>query len=313
MNNRDATTLSRFAQWHTHHLQSFLTSLGDLFKKPLASLMTLMVIGIAVALPAGLYVLLQNLQDISQHWDNTASISLYLKKDAPNTNVRSFLHEVQNNPSVKKADYISPTQGLRDFQRVTQYGDVLAKLNENPLPGVIVITPIDKKQTPAGLKNLVHLFKNSPLVNIAQMDLAWVQRLYYIITIGKRITYSLAFLFGLGVLLIIGNTIRLTIEHHYDEMMVLKLVGATDTFIRRPILYRGFLYGLFGGVLAWLLVGIMLSWLRPPAQALASSYSESLILHGLPLYSGLVILAFSAALGITGAWLAARHQLRTLS
>ena len=313
MNKHESAKLDRLTQWYTNHRLSLLSSLQDLFKKPFANLMTLMVIGIAVALPAGLYILLQNLQSISQHWDNGGSISLYLKKGTPDFKISAMLTDLKKNTAVKKVKYISPEQGLRDFEQATQFGNIFSELKQNPLPGVIVITPTKDKRSPADLNNLINQFQRTHLIDVAQVDFAWIQRLYYIITIGKRITYSLALLFGLGVLLIIGNTIRLTIEHHYEEMAILKLVGATDTFIRRPILYRGLLYGVFGGTLAWLLISISLSWLKPPAQALANSYHQNFFLQGLTFSSGLLILACSATLGVIGAWLAAHRQLRTLS
>jgi cell division transport system permease protein len=310
---RETAQQDRLTQWYKGHCRAFLTSFNELLAKPLANLMTLMVIGIAVALPFGLYTLLQNLQEISRHWDNSASISLYLKKGTPDFQITDMLQNLRKNPDIETVKYISPEQGLRDFQRTTQFGDILSELKQNPLPGVVLITPPAAKQTPKILKNLLAQQQDSPLVETGQIDLAWIKRLYFFITIGQRITYSLVFLFGLGVLLIIGNTIRLTLEHYQDEMMILKLVGATDAFIRRPLLYRGLLYGFFGGILAWLLVAITLWWLKAPAQALASSYSQNLLLQGLPIASGVLILIFSASLGISGAWLATRRQLRCLS
>lgn len=313
MSRRNPAQLDRLTQWYTDHLHALLSGVHELLRKPLASFMTLMVIGVAVALPFGLYVLLQNLQGISQHWDNQASISLYLKKGTPDFQITGLLDRLRKNPDIKSAKYISPRQGLHDFQTITQFGDILTELKQNPLPGVIVVVPTESYQSPDNLKTLLNQFQKSSLVNAGQMDFAWVKRLYFIIIIGKRVIYSLTLLFGLGVLLVIGNTIRLTIEHHHEEMMILKLIGATDAFIRRPLLYRGLLYGLFGGLLAWVLVIITLSWLQPPAQALASSYNQNLLLQGLPILSGLVVIAFSAVLGIIGAWFAVYRQLRTLT
>jgi len=313
MSRREASQLNPLTQWYTCHIRDFLLSFSELLKKPFASLMTLMVIGIAVALPAGLYVLLQNLQDISQQWDNQGSISLYLKKGTPDFEISDMLKHLKERPSIQQVKYITPEQGLKDFQKVTKLGDILSELKQNPLPGVIVVTPTKSLQSPDDLNKLVIQLQQSNMVQTSQIDMAWIKRLYFIITIGKRIAYSLTFLFGLGVLLIIGNTIRLTVEHHHEEMMVMKLVGATDAFIRRPLLYRGFLYGLLGGIVAWILLGITLSWLEPPAQALASSYSQNLLLQGLPFGFGLLVLTVSASLGIAGAWLAVHRQLRQLT
>ncbi|MCB1826790.1 MAG: permease-like cell division protein FtsX [Coxiellaceae bacterium] len=312
MSNRDTAQYDRVTEWYINHLRAFLSSLGESWRKPFASFMTVMVIGIAVALPFGLYVLLQNLQDISQHWNNRASISLYLKKGTPDYQIKDLLNQIQQNKSIQTVEYVSPQQGLRDFEKVTRFGNILSELKQNPLPGVVVVTPTDEFQSPEKLQILLATLEKSPHVDLGQMDLAWVKRLYFIITIGKRITYSLTLLFGLGVLLVIGNTIRLTIEHHHLEMMILKMVGATDAFIRRPFLYRGLIYGLFGGAASWILVAITLSWLKPPAQALANSYSQTVLLAGLPISAGITILLLSSILGILGAWLATDRHLRTL-
>jgi cell division transport system permease protein len=306
------TNNTLLTQWYTHHLQALMIGLGDLLRKPFASLMTLMVIGVAMALPSGLYILLNNLQSINQHWNNKPSLSLYLVKGAPDYQITAMLTDLKRNKNIASVKYVSPKEGLETFKQVTQFKDVLADLNQNPLPGVIVVTPIRSQQSPARLQKLLSHLQQYPQVKIGQLDMAWVKRLYYIITIGERITYSLALLFGIGVLLIIGNTIRLTIQRHHEEMRILKLVGATDAFIRRPMLYRGLLYGFFGGIVAWILVALMLWWLKSPAQSLAQSYNHNLVLSGLTFFSGFAILFGTALLGLLGAWLAGHRQLRAL-
>lgn len=304
---------SRLGQWRLHHKQSLKEACQELLKKPLASLMTLVVIAIAVALPSGLFVGLQNLQAITKNWNHQASISLYLKKGAPEFEVNTLMSEMKKNTAVETVRYISPDEGLADFQRITQVGNALEQLKQNPLPGVIVVTPTKHFESPEKLKLLLSQYQSSSAVQSAQMDLAWVHRLYYIVSLGKRVTYTLASLFCLGVLLIIGNTIRLTIEHHYEEMTILKLIGATDAFIRRPILYQGLLYGLLGGLLAWAVVGAGMLWLEFPAQELASSYSKTMILNGLSFFSGITMVIVSMCLGLLGAAFAAHRKLKALS
>ncbi len=310
--NTEHAQYTRLAQWYNNHLVAMLSSLKDLFRKPLATFMTLMVVGVAMALPSGLYVLLKNLQDINQHWNNKPSISLYLKKGTPDYQITDMISEIKRNPDVGNAKYITPKEGLKEFKKVTQFGNALADLEQNPLPGVIVVTPTENEQSPASLRRILTQLKSFPAVNVGQLDMAWVKRLYFIIAIGNRITYSLALLFGIGVLLIVGNTIRLTTQRYQEEMTILKLVGATDAFIRRPLLYHGLFYGLFGGIIAWMLVGMMLWWLKAPAQSLAQSYSHNLLLQGLPFLSGIFILVASATLGLVGAWLAVHRQLRAI-
>jgi len=310
MTTKSPVQYTLIAQWYTHHLRALLSSLDDLFRKPWATLMTLTVIGIAMALPSGLYVLLKNLQGINQHWNNKPSISLYLKKGTPDYQISALLSELKKSPNIDNASYISPAQGLQEFKKVTQFGKVLAELKQNPLPGVIVVTPTGRLQSPADLQQMLINLRHHSEVDVGQLDLAWVKRLYSIIAIGNRITYSLALLFGMGVLLIIGNTIRLTTQRHQEEMAILKLVGATDAFIRRPLLYHGLIYGVLGGMIAWLLVGITLWWLKAPAQSLAQSYNHNFLLQGLPFHTGISILGCSALLGLIGAWFAVHRQLK---
>lgn len=297
------------AQWYINHFHALLGSLKDLFRKPFATLMTLTVIGVAMALPSGLYILLKNLQDVNQQWNSKPSISLYLKKGAPDYQLSTMLSALKKNPNIAKTHYISPEEGLREFRKVTQFGDALGDIKQNPLPGVIVVTPIKSQQSPTALQHLLLKLRLYPAVDIGQLDLAWVKRLYFIIQIGDRITYTLALLFSLGVLLIIGNTIRLTTQRHHEEMKILKLVGATDAFVRRPLLYRGFFYGFLGGVIACVLVDMALWWLETPAQSLAQSYKHDLLLQGLSFFTGFSIIASSALLGVIGAWMAVHRQL----
>ena len=295
--------LPPLTHWLLCHLRAFIFGVGELARTPLATFMTLIVIGIAMALPAGLYVMLCSFQNISAHWQGHPSISLYLQQDISSNQQSILIQRLKSNPDIAQVTYISPEQGLAEFAKLTQFGSALAELKQNPLPAVLVITPPTRAQTPNALQALLSHLKTLPEVNLAQLDMAWMKRLYYMITLGERITYTLALLFGVGVILIIGNTIRLTTQHHRQEIVILKLVGATPAFIRRPLLYRGLLYGLLGGAIAWILVSLTLWWLEAPAQALANTYDNTLLLKGLTPSMGLNIVVLCAVLGLTGAWL----------
>ena len=157
---------------------------------------------------------------------------------------------LSKNKNIASVVYISPEEGLKQFAQTDALREAIATLDKNPLPGVMVITPIDN-QTPDQLNTLFTNLKEIPLVDIGQLDLTWLRRLYDIIIIGKRLAYLLSIIFGLGVTLIIGNTIRLIMQSKRDEINVMKLVGATKSFIRRPLLYRGTLYGILGGIISW--------------------------------------------------------------
>ncbi len=297
--------------WLENHLRAFLFGLGELLRAPIASLMTLLVIGIAMAFPAGFYALLQNGHQLAKQWDNNPTISLYLQPQVNDQQAAALMKQLQQRSDVAQVKYISPQQGLQEFQQQTELLAALRALPENPLPGIIVITPRIHFQSSADLQNLLSSLKQLPNVDAGQLDTLWIKRLYELMTLGERITYGLMALFGIGVALIVGNTMRMATQSHRQEIMVLKLVGATAGFIRRPMLYRGALYGLLGGLIAWILVSILFFWLQAPAQDLAASYNNHWQLHSLSYSAGLAIIAACAALGFIGSWLSVQQYLQT--
>lgn len=295
--------------WFIHHFRSCIYGFGELLRAPLSTAMTIAVIGVALALPAGLYLLLQNFQTISKPWHSDPSISLYLKLDTSNHDIKKLITQLKQKPMINTVRYISPQEGLVEFKKNAAFDDLLSISETNPLPPVIVITPAKNFQTPTALKNLLAKLKSISAVDIAQLDMTWIKRLYYLISIGDRIFYMLAILFSFGVILIVGNTIRLTTQNHRQEIIILRLVGATNAFIRRPLLYRGLMYGFFGGCFATLLVGLMLWFLESPARLFAQTYDSAFSLNGLSLKAGINILIVSALLGLVGSWIAVQRHL----
>lgn len=293
-----------------NHLRAFLFAIGEMFRTPLATTMTLTVIGIAMALPSVLYVLLKDVEGFNQYWKGSPSISLYLKLELSPYQINSVLQELKTNAEIAHLQYISPEQGLDEFERSMGLSGVLINLNKNPLPGVIIVTPIKKYQSAAQLEQLAHALEKNNWVDLAQLDRAWITRLYALVQIAQRITYALGLLFGMGVILIIANTIRLITQNSRQEIAILRLIGATAAFIRRPLLYRGMLYGLFGGIIAWILVGLLFWWLSAPFGILAESYHSQLNLKGFDLIAGLSILFTCSLLGLIGAWFAVNKYLQ---
>jgi cell division transport system permease protein len=148
-----------------------------------------------------------------------------------------------------------------------------------------------------------------PQIDQAVLDLEWVQRLYSMMALGKRLVIALAALLALGVLLVVGNTIRLAIESRRDEIVIVKLVGGTNAFVRRPFLYTGLWYGLGGGILAWLIIGFGLFWLSSPVAELAGLYRSQFELQGLGIGDSLMMWLCGGLLGLAGAWLAVSRHL----
>ncbi len=304
---------------HTYllrHLQVFFYSLGQLTRSPLSLLMTSAVIGIALALPTGLHIILKNMQNISGDLDSAAQISLFLKKSTSDAQAQQLIQQLKGMPQIKKINYISREQALQEFKRLSGFGNALKALEKNPLPAVIVVQPSlsqsNALSNTAATQQLLEQLQNKPYVDIAQLDMQWVKRLYTIMDIIRRGVIILSALLALAVLLVIGNTIRLAIQNRRDEIVIIKLIGGTDTFIRRPFLYTGFWYGLFGGLIALLLVMTSLLLLSDPIEALTQSYESRFSMQIIDFNSTVWLIGGSILLGLSGSWVAVERHLREI-
>ncbi len=296
----------RLSAYGRHHLRACVTSFGQLMRSPFANILTLAVMAIALAQPSGLYVALKNIDVLTASWDEAAQISLFLKRDAANAN--TLMTALEAIPGVATALQISPDEAMAELEDTTGFGGLLALLPENPLPTVIVVTPAATVNTPDAISALVDTLAVLPGVEQAQLDQEWLNRLFSLLHLGHQAVWLLGLLLGIAVLLVVGNTIRLLIARHQEEIQIMKLVGGTSAFIRRPFLYMGAWYGLLGGLCAWLLVAISLYWLQGPVDKLATLYHTQFHLDGLGIVGGARLLLISVALGMLGARLAiGRH------
>jgi len=293
----------------SRHIRAFRASIHQLSIAPLATLMTFAVIGIALALPAGFFVLLQNLQVVGHGLHDSAQASLFLKSDIQKADVDNLMKLLKNDQTIQSVRYVSPDQGLQEFKKQTGFSEVLSELKVNPLPGIIIVEPIRTMQSSFQIAQLVARLKRLPNVQSVQLDMQWLKRLHAIVHLGKRICYAIMFLFALGVLLIVGNTIRLTTQNYRDEIELIKLLGGTDQFIRRPFLYSGIIYGVIGGIFSWLLVDLIMWWLQGPVNHLANLYNTQFYLNGLSASSTLFLLFSGAILGYIGSWIAVGKHL----
>lgn len=298
--------------WRQHHV----FSAGDAGKRlavtPIQTLMTTLVVAIALALPATLLLVLSNLTQLGERWDATPHLSVYLHVRAKPAAVEALQGKLQDRGDISEVIYISPEQALAGFEAQSGFSDVLGGLEHNPLPPTLVITPALGHITPDALDTLAEQLRSEPIVESVDLDMAWVRRLHAIMALGQKVVLALAALLGLGVLLAIGNTIRLNIENRRDEILVTKLVGGTNGFVRRPFLYSGAWYGLAGGVLACILVTLGFNSLQAPVAQLASAYNTSFPLRGLGIEGCLLLLATGTLLGWLGAWLAVGRHLHHL-
>ncbi|MGH8493251.1 MAG: permease-like cell division protein FtsX [Moraxellaceae bacterium] len=299
-----------FAHWRAHHVREACDSLRRLTTTPVSTLMTLMVVALALALPASLYLLLGNAERLTASWDGQAQISLYLRAELSADRQTALRTQLAGRSDVAQARLITASQALDEFRSLSGYGDALNLLNDNPLPAVIVVRPANI--TPTEVKKLRDALAALPEVEGADIDLAWVQRLAAILELGQRLLLALAGALGATVLLVIGNTIRLSFESRREEIRVLKLLGATDAFVRRPFLYAGLWTGLLGGLLACLCVAVFFLWLTGPASELALLYGSQFQLSGLDIVTTALLLIVSILLGVVGAGLAVGRHLRAM-
>ena len=289
-----------------------LFSLGKLYRNASSSAMTVAVIGIALALPSGLYVMLQNLQSVVGGLDQGVQISLFLKRSVDNDALQALSLKLDTWPEITKTQAVTPSQGLAEFRKYSGFGTTLDALGGNPLPPVIVVYPKLQGGNSAHVEALRERLQQLPEVDEARLDLAWVQRLYAIVDIAQRAVWVIGGMLGIAVLLVVGNTIRLDILNRRQEIEVAKLIGATDAFIRRPFLYGGFWLGLLGGLLALLLVGLAIALLAGPVQHLSGLYASSYALNGMDAASSLRLLGLSVLLGLGGSWIAVGRHLRDI-
>jgi cell division transport system permease protein len=311
-NTKGAKKNSRLRSYLTHHMQMLIASLGYLSRQPVSSLMTSAVIAIALALPAGLYIALENAARLSAGWDGTTQISLFLKTDTTLEQAEKLATKLRFHKQVDKVSIIDRDRGLEEFQQISGFGDALKFLDENPLPHVITVQPIIDQQHPERVLGLVEALRQERRVELAQLDMQWVKRLYTLLDIAQRGVWIIGSLLALAVLLIVGNTIRLDIQNRREVIQVSKLIGASNAFIRRPFLYTGVWYGLFGGLLAWLLIAVALGIMSEPLERLAMLYHSNYQISSLMAGDVTALILISCLLGLGGSWIAVGRHLHEI-
>ena len=293
----------------TRHIQAALNSVGQLSRSPFNTIMTCVIIGIALALPLALFIMLKNVDVLSHNFEQSNQLTLYLKPEIVENQANDLLKVLKKNPAISQATLVSPEQGLKELQEQAGISNVLTDLNNNPLPWAVVILPSNSLKTPAALTQLGNTLKQNPEVEAVQLDVLWAQRLFAFISLAHRFVYALAIFLSLGVLLIVNNCVRTATEHNKKEIDVIKLIGGTHAFIRRPFLYAGMVYGLLGGIIAWQLVDLLLLWLQTPSTQLAELYHSQFKLADINVKDTLSLLSGSLLLGLVGAWIAVTRHL----
>jgi cell division transport system permease protein len=294
------------------HAQAFIGSLGALARTPLATLMTVAVIGITLSLPAVMFVAIDNALRVSSGWEGPARVSVFMKQRIDNTEAQQLAERLRRRSDVAKVDVISRDQAFEEFKRYSGLGESLRALEHNPLPIVLVVHPSASMNDAVALEGLAQELERADNVELAQLDLEWVKRLHAWLSLLQRGVRMLGGLLALAVLLIIGNTIRLAVLSRRDEIEVSKLVGATDAFIRRPFLYSGVAQAVLGATLAWVLVQVSLLVLSGPVNELTGLYGASFRVNGLGVLDSGILFGSAAVLGWGGARFAVSRHLRAI-
>ena len=298
--------------WLERHAQSLVGSLGRLARQPFATLLTIAVIGIALALPAALYLVVANMRAVTADLGDTVQLSVYLRIPTTESQAKKAASAIQARVEVGQAVLVSPDEGLAEFRALSGIGEALQALTENPLPWVVKVRPAPPHDSAAAVEALAVDLRQLEAVELVEADTAWVRRLHAILDTLRQLVFLAGAVLAAGVLAIVGNTIRLEINGRRAEIEVTKLVGGSNAFVRRPFLYSGLWQGLGGGLLAVGLVVIGLAAIEPPVARLASAYGASFTLIGLSMREWLGLVGGGALLGLLGAWLVAAYHLQRI-
>ncbi|WP_115720333.1 permease-like cell division protein FtsX [Gallaecimonas mangrovi] len=303
---------SRLAMYFVRHVQQGLGSLGELWRSPIASLLTIAVLGFSLTLPATFYVLLKNVEAVSNQFQKASEITLMLKDSVSTEAAAKAATRIGLYPEVAKARLITRDEGLTEFRQKSGFGEALDYLDSNPLPNVIVVEPNDHNSGPQAAQALLGKLEKEREVAQGRLDIGWLKRLYAIVSMVKAGVSLVALLLLVTMVLVVGNTIRLMIEHRRDTINVMKMVGATDAFVRRPFLYTGLWYGLASGILSLILVALGVWWLEQSVARVVDLYGSNFRLDGLGFEESLVLLGLSILLGLSGAYIAVWRHLKAM-
>jgi cell division transport system permease protein len=301
-----------FSAYGTRHLQALFGAAGRLARAPLATLLTLIVIAVALALPAGLALLVGNLRAATGDLSNAVDFTVHFKPGTAVERVQQLAANARERPGIASITVTTADEALEEFKQASGFGDALAALEDNPLPHHFTVQPKPGASGPADVESLRRYFAAFPEVDIVQLDLDWVRRLHTMLDLLRRALWVAVAVLGLGVLAVIGNTIRLEIHQRRAEIEVTKLVGGSNAFVRRPFLYTGIFYGLFGALLAALIVVGGMTYLGEAVRELSAQYGGSFRMTGLGREGLGILTGAGALLGWFGALISTGRHLRRI-
>ena len=298
--------------WLRQHIQAFISSLRQYYYHFFSSILTTAVIGIALALPGGFYLLLQNMQRVTLNWDDGIQITAFLKPDIQGAEVNTLVDRLLQNNDIERIQTIDRHQALQEYRQLSGFSEAIDVLDANPLPYVLIIHPYLTSLTDGGDKRILDFIHSNAEVDIAQYDQRWVKRLYGFIEIFRRFVIIFSVFISFGVSLIVGNTIRMGIYNCRNEIEITKLFGGTDSFIRRPFLYSGIWYGLSGSFFSWLLLALTMQFLHQPISKVSELYASDFHLSGFSIQETCVLFFCGILLGLVGSWISVQRHIRSM-
>jgi cell division transport system permease protein len=307
-----SSIIGRMLATPIRHVQQAVGSLGDLWRTPFTTSMTIFVLGVSLALPATLHLFVKNAQQVSEQWDSASQITLFLKLSTSEKSAQNLIQRIRLYNEVAEVRYISAKQALKEFKLLSGFGQSLEYLNKNPLPATLLVTPTQRASQAQAANSLLAKLIKEREVDQGKLDLEWLTRLEAIAHLIEDIVLGVALLLCLSVVLIVGNTIRLAILNEKDAIAIMKLVGATDSFIQRPFLYAGIWYGIFGGLLSCFAVAILAWYLGYGITNISELYQSSFELQGLSFIEALWLISFAIVLALVGSYISVRKHIKTI-
>jgi cell division transport system permease protein len=301
-----------FKAYLLNHAHGLFSSLGRLSRTPFTSVMTILVLAVAISLAGCFYIIVANIQQLTGNLQASNQMSLFLKEHVTESAAQKLSEQLKQNANIESIKFINKTQAMNEFKANSGFGEALNALESNPLPHVIQVLPKHVLDNREALDQLMAEFKQIPQVELVQVDMQWVERLQAIMLIASRGVMVVSVLLGFAVTFITGNTIRLELQNRQDEVYISKLVGATHAFIQRPFLYTGFWLGFIAGFSAWLIVTVMLLILETPVEKLSALYSGSFELLFLSFGEFILLLMMTSVLAVLGSWIVLHYQLRQI-
>jgi len=303
---------ARFAGGIIRHIQQCIGSLGDLWRTPFTSIMTVLVLGISLTLPATLHLFVNNAKAVTEQWESASEITLFLKLSVKEKSAKQMVQRISLYPEIASVKYVSADAALEEFKQLSGLGDAIEYLENNPLPATVLVTPTKHASRPEAANELLLKLEKEREVDQGKLDLEWLTRLQAMAKLIEDVVLGLAFLLCLSVVLIIGNTIRLSILNQRDAIAVMKLVGATDAFIQRPFLYSGIWYGILGGLVSCCCVWLLAQYLSSALLTLTDLYRSNFTLNGLSFSESSVLIGIAIFLGFFGSYISVRKHIRAI-